>query len=114
MVFFKLSENSRDNWCSVKWLEPVENPDSKVWNDECFIKVGVEKKKKEEPIVKHVILKDSCGNYETIKNSLKEAETYLKDSKIREAFTIYELVAVERLSPNIKVEKLVKKRGKKK
>ena len=74
--------------------------------------------KRVKPVVKHIILKDSCDNFETKTNNFKEAKDYLDKKLIREAYTIYELVPVARVSPSIKIEKLnIKakpKRGKKK
>jgi hypothetical protein len=62
-------------------------------------------KSKETPIIKHVVIQDSCGNFLGIKNSEKEAIVFAK-SYNKENITIYKMVEVAKVTTERRVSKV--------
>jgi hypothetical protein len=77
------------NWCD-EMLEDVTSKGKKV---------------KETPIIKHVVIQDSCGNFLGIKNSEKEAIVFAK-SYNKENITIYKMVEVAKVTTERRVSKV--------
>ena len=68
------------------------------------------KKAKKTKIVKHVIVTDSCNNFTGFKDNFKDSVKYLQNKQINESYSIYKMVLVAKVSPDVKVKMI---RGKK-
>jgi hypothetical protein len=94
----------------------VDFENGKDWTlDSCELVLDNGKNKfKEVPIVKHLILQDSCGNFCAVKNSEKEAIDFAKTYN-KENLTIYRMVEIAKVTTKIdrKVVKVKAKRVKK-
>ena len=88
----------------LKFEAPHQYPYSWVTSIE-HISVN-EKKSKPIPIEKHVVIKDSCGNFLVIKDSYKDAEEYAR-AYGNDAVTIYKMIEVAKVST--KVDRIIKR-----
>ena len=77
--------------------------------DETELDLESKSKVKIQPIEKHLILQDSCGNFIAIKNSEKEAIEYAKGYN-KEDLTIYKLIEVAKISTERKVSRVKSKK----
>lgn len=77
--------------------------------DETELDLESKSKVKIQPIEKHLILQDSCGNFIAIKNSEKEAIEYAKGYN-KEDLTIYKLIEVVKISTERKVSRVKSKK----
>ena len=65
------------------------------------------------PVVKHVITKDSCDNFEKFTDSYDEAVYYLENMGIIESYTISKMIPVANVSRVLKIKKLKVRKVKK-
>lgn len=99
-TYIQMSEEERRN--RIGYVYKNEEKTLELISSGRFVKL------KTFPVVKHVIVRNSCGNFEGFVNNYNEAVNKL--NKVTEAYTIYRMIPVAEVSPSVKIKKIRVKR----